>query len=161
MNESIPGSLDDARRAEVTRFYTEMLPAAGFGWMGWALREGKAISTRRDRYDSNGLNGEGFHSFFTKAGKLHRAGVSRPAAKTAARLGSGPEGCKVVALRSGRVIFFRHWKCENPAGCGPARRRPREARPQADNRRRRPAGSRRTERPRGLLPQLSPAGFSP
>ena len=70
VNECIPGSLNDATRAEVARFYTEMLSAAGFGWMGWALREGKAISTRRDRYDANGINGQGFHPFFTKAGKL-------------------------------------------------------------------------------------------
>lgn len=57
-------------RAEVTRFYSEMLSAAGFGWMGWVLREGLAISTRRDRHDNNGINGEGFHPFFTKEGKL-------------------------------------------------------------------------------------------
>ena len=69
-NETIPGSLNDATRGEVTRFYTEMLSTAGFGWMGWALREGKAISTRRDRYDGNGINKEGFHPFFTKEGKL-------------------------------------------------------------------------------------------
>jgi hypothetical protein len=69
-NETIPGSLNDATRGEVTRFYTEMLSTAGFGWMGWALREGKAISTRRDRYDGNGINREGFHPFFTKEGKL-------------------------------------------------------------------------------------------
>ena len=74
VNECIPGSLDDATRAEVTRFYTETLSAAGFGWMGWALREGKAISTRRDRYDGNGIRGQGFHPFFTKEGKL-RAGL--------------------------------------------------------------------------------------
>ncbi|MCR4413859.1 MAG: cellulase family glycosylhydrolase, partial [Thermoguttaceae bacterium] len=60
VNECIPGSLNDATRAEVARFYTELLSAAGFGWMGWALREGKAISTRRDRYDANGVGGEGF-----------------------------------------------------------------------------------------------------
>jgi hypothetical protein len=69
-NETIPGSLNDATRGEVTRFYTEILSTAGFGWMGWALREGKAISTRRDRYDGNGINKEGFHPFFTKEGKL-------------------------------------------------------------------------------------------
>jgi len=49
VNECIPGSLNDRTRAEVARFYSELLSAAGFGWMGWALREGKAISTRRDR----------------------------------------------------------------------------------------------------------------
>ncbi|MFA6563239.1 MAG: cellulase family glycosylhydrolase [Verrucomicrobiia bacterium] len=70
VNECIPGSLSDATRAEVARFYTELLSAAGFGWMGWALREGKAISTRRDRYDGNGINKEGFHPFFTKTGHL-------------------------------------------------------------------------------------------
>jgi hypothetical protein len=74
VNECIPGGLDDGRRAEVARFYTQMLSEAGFGWMGWALREGKAISTRRDRYDANGINGEGFHPFFTREGKL-RAGL--------------------------------------------------------------------------------------
>lgn len=70
VNECIPGCLDDKRRAETARYYTQMLSEAGFGWMGWALREGKAISTRRDRYDGNGLNGEGFHPFFTREGKL-------------------------------------------------------------------------------------------
>lgn len=69
-NETIPGALDDAVRAEVARFYTELLPAAGFGWMGWALREGQAISTRRDRHDANGIHGGGFHPFFTKEGNL-------------------------------------------------------------------------------------------
>jgi len=70
VNETIPGCLDDAKRAEVAKFYTEQLSAAGFGWMGWALREGIAISTRRDRYDNNGINGQGFHPFFTREGKL-------------------------------------------------------------------------------------------
>lgn len=70
VNECIPGSLNDAARAEVARFYTDVLAGSGFGWMGWALREGKAVSTRRDRYDGNGIKGEGFHPFFTKEGKL-------------------------------------------------------------------------------------------
>jgi hypothetical protein len=69
-NECMPGCLDDRRRAELAKFYTRMLSEAGFGWMGWALREGKAVSTRRDRYDYNGLNREGFHPFFTRQGKL-------------------------------------------------------------------------------------------
>ena len=43
-------------------------------WMGWGMREGKAISTRRDRYDGNGLNGEGFHAWFNADGTL-RAGL--------------------------------------------------------------------------------------
>lgn len=51
---AIPGCLDDAIRADVARYYTTLLSEAGFGWMGWALREGIAISTRRDRYDGNG-----------------------------------------------------------------------------------------------------------
>ena len=47
-----------------------MMENAGFGWMGWVVREGLAISTRRDRYDDNGIHGQGFHPFFNKAGKL-------------------------------------------------------------------------------------------
>ena len=74
VNETIPGSLDDAKRGDLARLYTTTLATAGLGWMGWALREGKAISTRRDRHDANGLNGEGFHPFFTREGKL-RAGL--------------------------------------------------------------------------------------
>jgi hypothetical protein len=70
VNETIPGALDDLVRADVVRYYTEQLSAAGFGWMGWVIREGKAISTRRDRYDGNGINGQGFHPFFTKESKL-------------------------------------------------------------------------------------------
>ncbi|MDD4869605.1 MAG: cellulase family glycosylhydrolase [Kiritimatiellae bacterium] len=70
VNECIPGCLDDMTRAEVAKYYTTLLSDAGFGWMGWALREGKAISTRRDHYDGNGINGEGFHPFFTREGKL-------------------------------------------------------------------------------------------
>lgn len=70
VNECIPGALNDEARAGLARLYTTRLAAAGFGWMGWALREGLAISTRRDRYDGNGLHGEGFHPFFTRAGAL-------------------------------------------------------------------------------------------
>lgn len=69
-NETIPGALDDRVRAGVARFYTQKLAAAGFGWMGWALREGKAISTRRDRFDTNGIFNQGFHPFFGRDGKL-------------------------------------------------------------------------------------------
>jgi len=58
----------------VARFYTEKLAAAGFGWMGWALREGQAVSTRRDRCDGNGIEGVGYHPFFNRAGQL-RAGL--------------------------------------------------------------------------------------
>ncbi len=69
-NECIPGCLDDQRRAALARAYAHRLSEAGFGWMGWALREGKAISTRRDRYDGNGIDGQGFHPFFTRGGTL-------------------------------------------------------------------------------------------
>ncbi len=69
-NECIPGSFSDMTRAEVTKYYTQLLGEAGFGWMGWALKEGKAVSTRKDRHDGNGINGEGFHPFFTREGKL-------------------------------------------------------------------------------------------
>lgn len=70
VNECIPGALDDQVRAAVARFYTNRLSEAGFGWMGWALREGLAVSTRRDRHDRNGIRSEGFHPFFTKEGHL-------------------------------------------------------------------------------------------
>jgi hypothetical protein len=70
VNESMPGCLDDNRRAELVKYYTAMLSEAGFGWMGWALREGKAVSTRRDRYDYNGIDREGYHPYFTAKGKL-------------------------------------------------------------------------------------------
>ncbi|MEP6671467.1 MAG: cellulase family glycosylhydrolase [Chthoniobacter sp.] len=70
VNETIPGALDDLVRAEVARFYTEMLSAAGFGWMGWVIREGKAIATTRELHDGNGIEGGGYHPFFTKEGKL-------------------------------------------------------------------------------------------
>jgi hypothetical protein len=70
VNETMPGCLDDAKRAEAVKFYDEQLSAAGFGWMGWVVREGLTISTRRDRYDGNGINKEGYHPFFTKEGKL-------------------------------------------------------------------------------------------
>jgi hypothetical protein len=70
VNEAIPGCLDDAVRANGSRYYTELLSEAGFGWMGWALREGKAISTRRDRIDGNGFHGDGFHPYFTRDGAL-------------------------------------------------------------------------------------------
>lgn len=70
VNETIPGALDDRERAELTRLYTTRLADAGFGWMGWALREGRAISTRRDRYDGNGLHSQGFHPFAYADGRL-------------------------------------------------------------------------------------------
>ena len=47
-----------------------MMEDAGYGWMGWGLREGKAVSTRRDRYDDNGIDGQGFHAWFNADGTL-------------------------------------------------------------------------------------------
>ncbi len=70
VNECIPGCLDDAKRAEAARYGSEMLAAAGFGWMGWSVREGKAIATRRDRIDGNGIDGTGFHAWFTRDNQL-------------------------------------------------------------------------------------------
>ena len=69
-NETIPGSLDDAKRAECVKWTIPMMEEAGYGWMGWGMREGAAISTRRDRYDANGIEGQGFHAWFTRDGKL-------------------------------------------------------------------------------------------
>jgi hypothetical protein len=73
-NETVPGCLDDLRRAECAQWTIRLMEDAGYGWMGWGMREGKAVSTRRDRYDGNGLNGEGFHSWFNADGTL-RAGL--------------------------------------------------------------------------------------
>jgi hypothetical protein len=73
-NETVPGCLDDARRAECARWSIPMMENAGFGWMGWGMREGKAISTRRDRFDGNGVDGQGFHAWFNANGSL-RAGL--------------------------------------------------------------------------------------
>jgi len=70
VNECVPGCLDDRKRAALARVYTELLPAAGVGWMGWSIREGKAVATRRDRIDGNGIEGQGFHAWFRKDGKL-------------------------------------------------------------------------------------------
>ena len=42
--------------------------------MGWGLREGRVISTRRDRFDGNGIDGQGFHAWFNADGAL-RAGL--------------------------------------------------------------------------------------
>lgn len=73
-NETVPGALDDAARAACARWTIAKMEDAGFGWMGWGMRAGKAISTRRDRYDPNGLNQEGFHAWFNADGSL-RSGL--------------------------------------------------------------------------------------
>ncbi len=70
VNECIPGGEDDRERGALAKVYRDLLGEAGFGWMGWALREGKAISTRRDRVDANGIRRFGFHPFALKNGKL-------------------------------------------------------------------------------------------
>jgi len=69
-NESIPGCLDDLKRAKCARFNVDALENAGWGWMGWGMKEGKAVATRRDRYDINGIDGQGFHAWFKKDGAL-------------------------------------------------------------------------------------------
>jgi len=73
-NETIPGAIDDAQRAECADFTIRMMEDAGYGWMGWGMREGRAISTRRDRFDNNGLDGQGFHAWFNADGTL-RSGL--------------------------------------------------------------------------------------
>lgn len=69
-NETVPGCLDDAKRADCAKWTIPMMEDAGYGWMGWGMREGAAVSTRRDRYDSNGIDGQGFHAWFTRDGQL-------------------------------------------------------------------------------------------
>ena len=54
--------------------------SGGFDRIGWALREGIAISTLRDRHDINGINGEHFHPYLVKEGKL-RGGLEFLTAK--------------------------------------------------------------------------------
>jgi hypothetical protein len=70
VNECIPGGKDDRERGALAGIYCELLSRAGFGWMGWALCEGKAISTRRDRVDANGIRKFGFHAFALRDGRL-------------------------------------------------------------------------------------------
>jgi hypothetical protein len=74
VNECIPGGEDDRERGALAKTCCDLLSGAGLGWMGWALREGKAISTRRDRVDGNGIRGFGFHPFALRDGRL-RAGL--------------------------------------------------------------------------------------
>lgn len=69
-NETVPGGLDDFRRAECAKWTIRQMEDAGYGWMGWGMREGRAISTRRDRFDGNGIDSEGFHAWFTRDGRL-------------------------------------------------------------------------------------------
>jgi hypothetical protein len=69
-NETIPGCLDDGKRADCACWTIARMEDAGYGWMGWGMREGRAVSTRRDRYDDNGIDRQGFHAWFTHDGKL-------------------------------------------------------------------------------------------
>jgi hypothetical protein len=71
-NETVAGCLDDSRRAECAKWTIRMMEDAGYGWMGWGMREGRAISTRRDRFDSNGIDGQGFHAWFNSDGTLRK-----------------------------------------------------------------------------------------
>jgi len=71
-NETVPGALADRKRASLARWTIPMMEEAGYGWMGWGMREGKAVSTRRDRYDGNGIVNQGFHPWFTSSGELRR-----------------------------------------------------------------------------------------
>ena len=73
-NEAGIGSLDDLARAANARLELTACAAAGFGWLGWAPLPGRAVATRRDRIDGNGVNGEGYHPWFTESGEL-RAGL--------------------------------------------------------------------------------------
>ena len=69
-NETVPGCLDDVKRAACAKWTIRMMEEAGYGWMGWGMHEGLAVSTRRDRFDSNGIDGQGFHAWFNNTGKL-------------------------------------------------------------------------------------------
>lgn len=69
-NECCLGSDDDLRRAEMIRWTTEKLSKAGYGWMGWGLKQGKAIASRPDRMDGNGLDGKGWHAWYRSDNQL-------------------------------------------------------------------------------------------
>jgi hypothetical protein len=69
-NECIPGAADDSVRAYTARFSIESLVEAGWGWIGWGMRQGKAVSTRLDRMDTNGIDQKGFHAWFREDGEL-------------------------------------------------------------------------------------------
>ena len=69
-SETVPGCLDDRKRADCARWTIPMMEDAGYGWMGWGMREGRAVSTRRDRVDGNGIDGQGFHAWFNADGSL-------------------------------------------------------------------------------------------
>lgn len=68
-NETGMGASDDLERAEYLKWTLTRLADEGIGWMGWALRPGTAISTRRDRVDGNGLHGFGYHPWVDEHGE--------------------------------------------------------------------------------------------
>lgn len=74
VNECMPGSLDDLLRADIVRFTSEILSEARFGWMGWALKSGLAVSTREDRVSGPSPNNDGYYPFFTGDNRL-RSGL--------------------------------------------------------------------------------------
>lgn len=74
VNECMPGSLDDMLRADIVRFTAEILSEARFGWMGWALKSGLAVSTRVDRVSGPSPNNDGYYPFFTSDNRL-RSGL--------------------------------------------------------------------------------------
>ena len=94
-NETVPGSVSDDKRADCARWTIELMENAGYGWMGWGMREGKAISTRRDRMDGNGIGRTGFSCLV----HARRPIASRPGvfARTAAFFGAlenAPHDCR-------------------------------------------------------------------
>jgi len=72
VNECVPGCDVDEIRGETHRYYRELLAAAGHGSMAWSIREGRSIAARRDRMDSNGIDGKGYHPTFNADGSLRR-----------------------------------------------------------------------------------------
>ncbi len=73
-NEGGIGGVDDLARAANARLELTAWEKAGWGWLGWTPHPGEAVASRRDRMDGNGVNGAGYHPWFTEEGKL-RAGM--------------------------------------------------------------------------------------
>ena len=69
-NETIPGAEDDLIRADYLKKAIPLFEQYGTGWMGWSFHYGKAVSTRRDRVDPNGICGCGFHAWTNSNGTL-------------------------------------------------------------------------------------------
>lgn len=73
-NEAGIGGPEDYSRAANARLELTAWEEAGWGWLGWVPHPGKAVAARRDRMDTNGVQGEGYHPWFTEEGRL-RAGL--------------------------------------------------------------------------------------